>query len=629
MSGEEFKTVVGFFEGLKPIKRLTVSEWSNKFRYLAPTSSAEPGLYRTERTPYLKEIMDKLSDHDVCQEIVFIKGAQVGATEAGFNWLGYIIDIAPGPTLIVTPTESMAKRNSKMRLDPMIDASPALKARIKPARSRDSGNTTLQKDFPGGTVVMTGANSAVGLRSMPVAKLFLDEVDGYPMDLDGEGSPLDLARARTRTFARRKIFIVSTPTIKGQSVVESEFNETDQRRYYVPCPHCQHKQHLKWENLKWEPGEPETVMYFCEECGAGIEERWKPWMLKEKAFGGQAEWRATNHEHTNPLKVGYHINSLYSPLGWYSWAEAARDWEKAESDATKQKTFVNTVLGETWEEEGDAPPWENLYNRRERYTINVPPVEVVFITVGVDVQKDRLELEVVGWCRNKRSYSIDFRVLVGDTSSPKVWEELGKVVSETWTREDGAILPMRLMAVDTGYNTQHVYNFCRRFDVSRVIPVKGNDSQQILIAPPRQVDVTKSGKKIGKVKVWHVGVGMAKSELYGFLRQEKNEEGVPPYGFCHFPEYDQHYFKGITAEQLQMTVNTKGYRVYVWVKKYERNEPLDCRVYARAAASVVGIDRHEGNETFWQSFQYLKAVDRDIEEQTKQEPKRRKSSGFW
>jgi phage terminase large subunit GpA-like protein len=619
----------GFFDGLKPEPRLTVSQWADKYRYLAPTSSAEPGQYRTERAPYLKEIMDKLSASDPCQEVVFIKGAQVGATESGFNWLGYIIDVAPAPTLMVQPTDSMSKRNSKMRLDPMIEATPRLREKIKPSRSRDSGNTTLQKDFPGGTVVMTGANSAVGLRSMPVRFLMLDEVDGYPLDLDGEGSPLDLARARTRTFARRKIFIVSTPTIKGLSVVEAEFEETDKRRYHVPCPHCGHKQHLKWENLKWEEGEPETVLYFCEDCGAGIEERYKPMMLKEKAFGGQAEWIPTNLEHTNPLKVGYHINSLYSPLGWYSWAEAARDWEKAKEDASKQKTFVNTVLGETWEEEGDAPPWENLYNRRESYTVNVPPNDVMFITAGVDVQKDRLELEIVGWCRNKRSYSIDFRVLVGDTSSPGVWEQLSKVVSESWTREDGAVLPMRLMAVDTGYNTQHVYNFCRRFDVSRVVPVKGSESQQMLIAPPRQVDVTRSGKKIGRVKVWHVGVGMAKSELYGFLRQERNEEGVAPYGYCHFPQYDQHYFKGLTAEQLQMKVNNKGYRVYEWVKKYERNEPLDCRVYARAAASVVGIDRHESNEAFWQGFQNLKAVDREIEAQATKKASRRKGSSFW
>ena len=608
----------GFFDGLKPEPRLTVSQWADKFRYLAPTSSAEPGQYRTDRTPYLREIQDKLSATDPCQVVVFIKGAQVGATESGFNWLGYIIDVAPAPTLLVQPTDTMSKRNSKMRLDPMIEATPRLREKIKPARSRDSGNTTLQKDFPGGTVVMTGANSAVGLRSMPVRFLMLDEVDGYPVDLDGEGSPVDLALARTRTFARRKIFIVSTPTVEGQSVIDDEFKDSDQRRFYVPCPHCEHMQHLQWENLKWEEGEPETAMYFCMECGSGIEERFKSWMLQ------RGEWRATNPDFPNPLKVGYHINSLYSPYGWYSWSEAARDWEKADGNPTKQKAFINTVLGETYKEKGEAPPWENLYNRRQTYKTNEPNAEVGFLTAGVDVQKDRLELEIVGWCRGKRQYSIDFRVLMGDTSADEVWNDLAKVVGETWKREDGVTLNLSMMAVDTGYNTQKVYDFCKRFDVTRVVPVKGNDKQQMIISPPRQVNVTKAGKKVGKVKVWHVGVGLIKSELYGFLRQELAEDGTAPNGYCYFPQYDQHYFRGLTAEQLEMTVNKRGYREYVWVKKYDRNEPLDCRVYARAAASVVGLDRHEDNDVWWKGL-----LPKEHQEQKTPKLSRRDRTGFW
>ncbi len=609
----------GFFDGLKPEPRVTVSQWSDQFRYLSPTSSAEPGLYRTDRTPYLREIQDKLSATDPVQEVVFIKGAQVGATEAGFNWLGYIIDVAPAPTLMVQPTDAMSKRNSKTRLDPMIEATPRLRDKIKPARSRDSGNTTLQKDFAGGTAVLTGANSAVGLRSMPVRNLMLDEVDGYPIDLDGEGSPIDLARARTRTFSRRKIYIVSTPTVEGQSVIESEFLDSDQRRFFVPCPHCEHMQHLKWENLKWEAGEPETAMYFCEECGAGIEERLKTWMLK------RGEWTPTNPDYSNPLRVGYHINSLYSPYGWYSWIEAARDWEKADGNITKQKAFINTVLGETYKEKGEAPPWENLFNRRETYTINIPPIDVVFLTAGVDIQKDRIELEIVGWCRNKRQYSIDFRVLIGDTSARPVWDELAKVIAETWTREDGSELQLRMTAIDTGYNTQHVYDFCKRYDVTKVIPIKGKETQQTIVAPPRQVDVTRAGKKVGKVKVWHVGVSVIKSELYGFLRQEKDENGEIPYGYCHFPQYDQHYFRGLTAEELQLKINNRGYRVYQWVKKYDRNEPLDCRVYARAAATVVGIDRHEKSDVWWKNMQPAERAP------VQSAPKKiqRKKSSFW
>lgn len=611
----ELSLIKGFLDGLKPEPRLTVAEWADRYRYLSPTSTSEPGLWRTSRTPYLKEVMERLSASDPCQEVVFMKGAQIGATEMGFNWLGYIIDLVPAPTLIVQPTDMTVKRASKMRLDPMIEATPRLREKIKPARARDSGNTTTQKDFPGGTVVLTGANSAVGLRSMPVRNLMLDEVDGYPVDLDGEGSPIDLAKRRTATFSRKKVFTISTPTIEGASAIEREFEKTDKRYYHVPCPDCGTLQRLVWANLKWISGKPETVRYVCEHCAHEIEERFKTQML------ANGKWIASDPDKSSDRIYGYHLNSLYSPFGWYSWADAVRDWEEAQDKDDKLKTFVNTVLGETWKERGEVPAWENLYNKREPYKANSAPKDVVFITVGADVQKDRLELEVVGWCRGKRSYSLDYRVILGDTSESAVWEELKKVVGETWVREDGLVLPMRLMAVDTGYNTQHVYNFCRGFDWTRVIPVKGQDKQAVMLVPPRSVDVSMAGKKVGEVKVWNVGVSLIKSELYGWLRLNRDEEGNPPDGYCHFPERDAHYFKGLTAEQLQFTIDRKGFKKYEWVKKYERNEPLDCRVYARAAASVVGMDRFES--IHWEAMEKENAP-RGTSQQVK------KSGGsFW
>lgn len=578
-----FDLIIGFLDGLRPEQRLTVSEWSDKYRMLSSTASSEPGQWRTSRTPYLKELLDKLSATDPTQEVVIMKGAQLGLTEAGFNWVGYIIDASPGPMLLVQPTLDTLKRASKMRLDPMIEATPRLKQKIAPSRSRDSGNTMFQKDFPGGTIVLTGSNSAAGLRSMPIRFLFLDEIDAYPLDLDGEGDPISLAEARTRTFSRKKIFKVSTPTIEGRSVIEREFMLTDQRYFFLPCPHCGHKQHLKFDNLRWEKGKYNTVMYYCEECAAGIDERSKTKMLEK------GEWIATQTINSSVTKVGYHLNSLYSPYGWYSWKDAAKQWEEAQKDEPKMKTFINTVLGLTFKEKGESPEWQNLYNRREKYEMNKPPASVAFITAGVDIQKDRIEVEIVGWCEGKISYSIDYRVLVGDTSAAKVWDELSAIVGETWLREDGAQLPLRLMAIDSGYQTTMVYSFCQRFDMTRVIPTKGQEKQQMIVAPPRQVNVTQRGKKIGSVKLWNVGVNIVKSELYGWLRQEISEEGTAPMGYCHFPEYDQHYFKMLTSEQTQTRIH-KGYPVVEWVKKYERNEALDCRVYARAAANVVGMD---------------------------------------
>lgn len=558
--------------------------------------------------------MDDLSAYSPVQEVVVMKGAQLGFTEAGNNWIGYIIDSAPAPTLMVQPTDEMVKRNSKMRIDTMVEATPRLRDKIAPARSRDSNNTVNSKSFPGGILVMSGANSASGLRSMPAKNLMLDETDAYPIDLDGEGSPIDLAEARTRTFARRKIYKVSTPTIHGQSVIESAFLKTSQQYFFVPCPDCGHKQPLHWSNLKWDKGKPETVKYFCEECGVGIDERHKARMLAE------GEWISTVPEKENQTVKGYHINSLYSPNGWYSWQHAAKDWEDAQGDIPKLKTFINTVLGETWKEDGEAPAWENLYNRRSTYNLNKPSNEVAFLTAGVDIQKDRIEVEIVGWCKGKRSYSIDYRILLGDTSNTPVWDDLAKIINEQWEREDGALMPLRLMAIDTGYNTSEVYTFCRRFDQSRIIPIKGQDSLGLVISAPRSVDTNRRGKKINKIKVWAVGTSVVKSELYGWLRQEIAEDGFVPKGYCYFPQYDQRYFKGLTAEELQFRL-VKGFRKYEWVKKYERNEPLDCRVYARAAASVVGMDRM--NDEQWN-----KMLSEYQQKQVEPQKERRKSS-FW
>ncbi len=594
MIGEkEISLVRGFLDGLRPERIMTVSEWADQHRYLSPESSSEPGRWRTSRAPYLREVMDKLSAHDPTEVIVFMKGAQIGATEAGNNWTGYIMDVAPGPLMLVQPTDALVKRNSKVRITPMIEATPRLRGKVSVAKSRDGDNTTFSKRFTGGYMVMAGANSAVGLRSMPVRFLFLDEVDAYPDDLDGEGSPIDLAIARTRNFPKKKIFIVSTPTIDQASAVQREFENTDQRRYHVACPLCGAMQHLVFTQLKWEKGNPDGAKYECAHCMGLIEERHKAKMLPEKGHGGSAEWLVTNPEKVNIRRVGYHLNSLYSPLGWYSWADAARDFEIAETsqDTAKMKTFVNTVLGDCYVEKGEAPPWKNIYNRREEYPTNRPPKDCAFLTAGVDVQGDRLELEIVGWCPDKVTYSIDYRVLLGDTSKREVWDQLAKVVNEAWTREDGMLMGLKLMAVDTGYATTHVYSFCRRFDYTRVIPVKGGpDSLSMIVANPRAVETARSGKKIGRIKVWSIGSGVGKSELYGFLRGEIGEDEVVPPGYCHFPQYDEHYFKGITAEQLEFKL-VRGFKKYQWVKKYKANEPLDCRVYARAAAAVVGIDR--------------------------------------
>lgn len=585
--------IIGFIEGLKPEPRLTVSQWADTYRYLDSKAAAEPGLYRTKRTPYLKEIMDNLSATNPIRKVVFMKAAQIGATELGNNWIGYIIDNAPGPILAVQPTDEMVKRNSKMRIAPMIEASPRLKEKIKPSRAKDSGNTITQKEFPGGVLVMTGANSAVGLRSMPARFIMLDETDGYPMDVDGEGSPIALAEKRASTFSNRKILEISTPTIDGQSIISADFAATDQRYFYVPCPFCGAEQILQFKNLRWEAGKYDNVVYECEHCNEPIQERFKTEML------ANGRWVATMPENKNPFNVGYHLSALYSPFGWKSWAEIAEEWETSQNDDNKLKTFYNTVLGETWKEKTDAPEWETMYQRAEDYPYNKPFKEVVFITIGADVQADRIELEIVGWMKGRKSQSLDFRVLLGETTKDEVWGQLDKVINEVFEREDGVYLPVRLTCVDSGYNSAKVYSWAKKHGFSKVIPIKGSESLDTFFSPPRAVDTTKHGKKIGKQKVWHVGVSYIKSETYGFFRQSIDPEtNIVPDGYCYFPKRDPNYFRGITAEVLQLERTKRGYIKYVWVKKYARNEPLDCRVYARAATAILGMDRW--NDARWE-----------------------------
>lgn len=585
----------GFFQGLKPIPIITVNEWADKNRYLTTESSAEPGLYQTSRTPFNKEPMECMSPNSPVTDLIGMKGVQLGWTDLALNSVGCYMDVAACPIMYVMPTIDMAKGISETRVDSMIENSPPLKLKIKPNRERDAGNTKFVKKFAGGLLVLSGANSAASLRSRSVKVLILDETDAYPQDVGDEGSPIALAEKRTVTFgSKKKVFKLSTPTIEGLSVIEREFDRTDKRYYFVPCPHCGHKQTLKFERLIYEKNKYEEVKYLCEKdgCGVLIEERFKTQML------AAGEWIVTAPENIKITRRGYHLNSLYSPLGWLSWAKIVEIYENINGDINEEKTFVNTILGETFKIKGDVPEWQNLYNKREKYAINTLNNAVCFLTAGVDVQGDRLELEIVGWCKGKITYSVDYRILIGDTSKKEVWDKLDLILQESWAREDGLVMPIKLMAVDSGYNTQKVYDFCRKYDATRVIPIKGRDNQDVVITAPKAVDISYAGKKVGTVKVWNVGVSLLKSELYGWLRLEI-ENDIAPNGYCHFPEYGQEHFKGLTAEQLQFkTVN--GYKQYSWVKKYERNEPLDCRNYARAAASVIGIDRFK--DEHWQTI---------------------------
>lgn len=558
-------------EGFKPDPLLTVTQWADENRYLSSVASSEPGRWHTERTPYLQEIMDCLSPSDPCEKVVFMKGAQVGGTECGNNWMGFIICNAPGPMLIVNPTTETAKRTSKMRIDPAIENCPVLRERIQSPRSRDSGNTMLMKEFPGGILILTGANSAVGLRSLPVRYLFLDEVDGFPDEAGTEGDPVDLAVQRTATFNNRKIFMVSTPTIKDASRIEQAFLEGDQRYFHVPCPHCGHYQVLRWRNVIFDPKDLTEAVYKCEKCEAIWHDYQKEQILKK------GKWIATNPD-GNPGVVSFHLSSLYSPHGWTSWTSIAREFLNSKDDPSRLQVWTNTKLAETWEDmAGQAIDPTSLMVRREKWGPELPK-QVVILTCGVDVQDNRLELEIVGWGRGEESWSIDYLILYGDPSTPELWAQLDEVLSRKYIHsKDVPDLPISATCIDSGgHYTDYVINYCFARRLHGVFAIKGIGGVGKPIWP-----ATASKSYTTKKPVYLIGVNDAKDILMRRLHLEDSSGA----GVWHFPmDRESDWFEQVTNE-VAVKKLSKGRLIREWMprKNGVRTEGLDCRVYAYAA----------------------------------------------
>jgi len=560
-----------FCQGLKPDPNFNVSQWADNHRILTSVSSAEPGPWRTDRTPYLKEIMDCLSPNNPAEKVVFMKGAQIGGTECGNNWMGFVIHHAPGPMLIVNPTVETAKRTSKMRIDPAIENCPALKEKVQDPRSRDSGNTMLMKEFPGGVLILTGANSAVGLRSMPIRYLFLDEVDGYPDDANAEGDPVNLAIQRTATFSNKKIFMISTPTIKNYSRIETAFLEGDQRYYFVPCPDCSELQILKWKNVKWPKGQPENAYYKCKKCGSKWEDHQKAEILKN------GKWIAQN-PNCDSKTISFHLSSLYSPHGWVSFGDIAKEFSEVHKDPPRLQVWTNTKLAETWEDmSGEAIDPTGILKRRENFGKHLPK-DVAIITAGVDVQDNRLELEIVGWGKDEESWSLDYQVIYGDPSTPDLWNDLDKILSHSFIHSrDLGNFAITAVAVDSGgHYTDHVINYCDERKYKRFWAIKGSSNGNGVPIWPVRASQSKRLKK----PVYVIGVNDAKETLMQRLRIENSGAG-----YWHFPTHrDQEWFNQITSEVIK-TKYVKGRPTRTWQPRKEgiATEGLDCRVYAFAA----------------------------------------------
>jgi phage terminase large subunit GpA-like protein len=561
---------------------MSTPDWADTYRQLPSEGAAEPGQWRTDRTPYMRRILEVMGPNHPATHVDFMKSAQVGGTEAILNVLGQIQHQVPGPTMVVMPTEETARDWSRDRFGPMIASTPELAA-LYGKSSKNPDNSISRKAFPGGYIKISYATSAAGLRSRPVRWLFMDEVDGYPVDVDGEGDPCELAEARTRTFASsKKIVSVSTPTYDATSRIKRGFEAGTQEYYHVPCPHCGTMQRLVWEQVKWEPGDPETARYECIDCGAPCGESDKIRMLDK------GDWIAENSDAAAQGRYSFHLSALYSP--WFTWAECVAKFLAAVKARTKDllRVFVNTILGETWRDKGETPDWEKLYLRREPYRRGSIPAGGRVLTMGVDVQRDRLEAEIVAWGENLRSWSVDYIQLPGDPSQPDVWHQLDEIVNAEWEHETGGRMRIARVAIDSGFETQHVYRYVRRQSASRVMAIKGSQRLTTPLGRPSQVDLDTGGHRIeGGATMWQVGVDVLKDELYSWLIQPLPGDGdEDPRGWCRWPEYGQDYFKGLASEERQIRGNK-----LLWVKVQDRNEPLDCRIYARAASIALGLDR--------------------------------------
>lgn len=586
-----------FYHYLRPDKSLTVSDWADSFRVLDSVNAAESGQYRTNRTPYLKKIMDCLSVNSPYTEIIFKKGSQIGASEAAVNFMGYVADNSPGSLLYVMPTGDAAKEFSKLRIDPLIEHTEVIREKVKEARSRDSGNTTLLKEFPGGFWALTGANSAIGLRSKPIRFLVCDEISAYPSNIEGEGDPYRLAVARTRTYGnRKKIFVPSTPTVEGDCRVTDLYSQTDQQKFFVPCPHCEHYQVLVWQRVRWTEHDPSTAHYVCEKCEQAIEHHEKTEMLN------RGEWRATAEQAAPAGMVGFHLSALYSPVGWYSWADAVTDFLEAKrsSNPAQLQAFINTVLGEAWVDRTDVPDWQQIYMRREQYDIGRVPHPCLILTGAADIQKDRIEVEIKGWTKTLESYSVEHIILIGDTMQDEVWQKLDALIYKTWPHESGANVGVRAWGIDSGYISHAVYLWSRRHPGDKVYVLDGQASD-IPVGVPKLTDINYKGQRITNgARRWPVGTNAIKREIYSRLKMTLTEDGDYPLYFMHYPEYAPEFFKQLTAESYGS--KTKAGKK-LWVKHYERNEALDLAVYNRAVCLLLGLDRY--NVEDWEKIEEL------------------------
>ena len=577
MEPQTVKLFAVVLQKLKPPPPLTISQWADKYRVLSSESSAEPGRWHTDKAPYQRAIMDAIGDPHV-REVVVMSAAQIGKTDAFIlNVLAYYMDYAPAPIMCMQPTLDMGQTLSKDRISPMLRDTPRLKGLVD-VKSRFAGNTVMKKNFIGGHITIVGANSPSSLASRPIKVLLADEIDRYPKSAGTEGDPLNLAKKRQTTFWDCKTVMVSTPTIKGDSRIEDAFNLSTQEEWNIPCPECGAYQPLVWENVKFDPDNLEKgIDYVCRECGCVANEyRWKAQEIKGKYVAA------------NPGAAtrGFHLNTLASTF--VGWDEVVRKFLEAKEaldhgNPEEMKVWVNTELGQTWEERGIQLEDTELYNRRELYPAEVPD-DVLFLTAGGDDQDDRFEVEVGGWGEGAECWGIRYQKIFGDMLSDQVWQDLDDFLLRSWRKADGTEYTLLATCIDSGgHHTDEVYRFAKDRLNRRIFAIKGMGGAGI----PYIRNPSKNNRV--KTNLFIIGVDAGKTSIY-----QRLEVKTPGPNYCHFPSnqeagYDENYFKGLTAEKKVVRF-VKGHLKEYWEikdKEHKRNEPLDLRNYALAALSIT------------------------------------------
>lgn len=621
---EEFKnltrTISKAVANFRPPEQLTVTEWADKYRKLSSENSAEAGKWKTNRTPYLKEIMNAFTDPKV-HRIVVAASSQVGKTEMELNMLGYAIDIDPGPIMFVLPnTKPVAEEFSKRRVSAMIRDTTRLRKKVADVKSRSGNNTIFNKSYPGGMLTITGANSPSNLASTPCRYVFGDERDRWPKSAGTEGDPWGLVEARTTTFYNYKMVEVSTPTIKGNSAIEDSFNRGTQEYWSTECPHCHEYNYVVFENINFEHittiknGKKQfkitKIEYVCPICGC---------ISKECEIRNQPKkWIAKNPDAYQNGVRSFWINAFSSP--WVQWNKLILQFLEADGDPEKLKTVFNTKFGKLWEHRTGTVDEDALLKRREEYEAELPK-GVLCLTCGVDTQNNRLEYEVVGYGHNKENWGIEKGIIMGKPDEEETWERLDRVIDKTWSFKDGKGLKISVTFVDSGGSyTQEVYSQCDKRINKRVFAIKGaNREGTPYISPPKKVNILDKDKNvIGKAWLYYIGVDAGKEKIMSGLEVQQ-----PGRRYSHFPinkdkGYDYNFAKGLLSEEMVY----KNKR-WVWDKipGHERNEALDCRNYANAAFEALNANLEAIEKK-------LKNIDNDEKMQIriKRQPKRQASS---